>query len=164
MDLFNFYIPEWFFVAFSLLVLVFVLRKILWKPVNKILDERQEKITTALKDADDIEAEKRGMDVRRAELEAEMNNYTAEQMKDARVRAGKEYDRIVAEAEEKSRAILLSARTQAEREREGIFREARSELVAAALEAAGALLGARMDEEANERLIESVLFRKGGRV
>ncbi len=163
MNLLNFYIPEWFFVAFSLVVLILVLRKILWGRVNKILDQRQTRIETALRDADAIEAEKKQMEARRTELDTELDRVTAEQMKGARVRAGKEYDRIVAEAEEKARAILTTARTQAGRERDRIVRDARAEMVAAALTAAGVLIGERMDGDANERFIESVLFREGGR-
>ncbi len=164
MNLLEFYIPEWFFVALSLLILVFALTKLLWKPVNKILDERQEKISKSLRDAEEIEAGMRGMEERRLEFERELDRRTAEQMKEARMRAGQEYDRIISEAEEKARAIVTSAQVQAVQEKGAMLRGAKAEIVAAALAAAGALIGANMDDKRNEKLIEAFLARSGERV
>lgn len=161
MNLLDFYIPEWFFVALSLIILVLVMKKVLWSRVNAVLDERRQKIEDALEEAKSIAAERTEMDARRTDLETELDRLTAHQMKGARVRAGKEYDKIIADAEEKAKGILTSARTQGERERERLLREAQSEMVSAALMAAGSLLEERMDNDANERFVESVLFRKG---
>lgn len=164
MNLLEFNIPEWFFVALSLLILVFALTKLFWNPVNKILDERRDKVAKALANAEAIEAEKRQMDERRLALDVDLDRHTAEQMKEARVRAGREYDRIVAEAEDKARAILTSAQAQTRRERDAMLREARAEIVSAALAAAGALLETRMDGAQNERLVEAFLAGSGERV
>jgi F-type H+-transporting ATPase subunit b len=163
-NILSFYIPEWFFVALSFIILVVVLSKILWKPVNKILTERQTKISTALEHADSVEIEFRETESRRAALEAELEQKTLDQMKDARVRAGKEYDRIVTEAENKARAILAGAHEQTVRERDGILSSARAEVIAAALAATGVLLESNVNSEANERLIEQFLSRKGSAV
>jgi len=158
--MFDFYFPEWFFTALNLVILTAVLTKVLWKPVGKILDARQTKITQALEDAEAIRIEKQAMDGRRTALAEELDKKTASQMQEARVRAGREYDRIVAEAEDKARTILSQAQTQAERERDGILRAAKSEVVSAALELTGALLGAQMTGEKNAQLIETILTRR----
>ena len=164
MNLFEFYIPEWFFVALSLVILVLALKKLLWKPVNKILDERKEKVSKSLLDAEAIAVEMSTMDERRQTLERKLDKLTAEQMKEARVRAGREYDRIVSEADEKARAIIAAAQTQIRREKDAMLREAKSEIVTAALAAAGVIMEANMDSDQNGRLIEAFLAKSGGRV
>ncbi|MDR3207921.1 MAG: ATP synthase F0 subunit B [Oscillospiraceae bacterium] len=160
--MFDFYFPEWVFVIFNLLVLTVVLSKVLWKPVGKILDARQAKTAQALVDAEAIRVEMSEMDERRAALASELNKKIAEQMQEARVRAGREFDRIVLEAETKARGIVTSAEAQARREREGILRTARAEVVAATIEATSALLGANMSAEKNEQLVEGFLNRRFG--
>lgn len=51
MKLIDFYISEWVFALFNLSSLTLLLTRILWKPVNRILDERQAKIEQGLQDA-----------------------------------------------------------------------------------------------------------------
>ena len=160
MNIFEFHIPEWFFVALNLLILVVVLRKVLWNPIHKILDARKEKIDTALKTAQELETEKRAMEQLLAEHTAELDRLTASQMQDARVRAGREYDRIVSTAEEKARSIIAAAQASGERERESMLQTARTEIVSAALATAEALLEANIDQQRNERIIEAVLSKR----
>jgi F-type H+-transporting ATPase subunit b len=147
-----------------LIILVVVLKKVLWNPVNKVLDARQSKVSQALEHAETVDIEFREIDSRRAALEAELEQKTLEQMKDARVRAGKEYDRIITQAESKARAIVAGAHEQTVRERDGILSSARAEVIAAALAATGVLLDANINSEANEHIIEKFLSRKGSAV
>lgn len=161
MTLLDFYIPEWFFVALSLCVLVFLLWKILWKPVGRILDERENRVRQSLEDVEAINAEKLRLEEHRAEVMADLDRQAAEMAQDARVRAGKEYDRIVSEAEARANAILLAARERVEREREAAEIAVKDEIKTSALALAGALLEANLTDERNERLIEAILARRG---
>ena len=158
----DFYLPEWAFVIINLVVLTLIMRAILWKRVGKILDDRQSKITQSVQEAEAILVERTALDSERTAHIEEMDKRTAKQMQDARVSAGREYDRIVSDAEEKARAIIDAAQTQAERERDGMLRTARSEVVAAALELTGALLGAHITAETNAKLVESFLEQRFG--
>ena len=161
MNLFHFYIPEWFFVALNLLILTFILHRLLWKRVLSILDARQQKITSSLEDAEAAERGRREFEAGRETRQAELETMTVEHMKDARIRAGQEYDRIIAEAEEKARAIIVSAESSARRERETMLLSARAEIVSAAIEAAGLLVESQMDSERNRTYVESLLLREG---
>lgn len=159
-ELLGFHIPEWFAVALSLGILVLVLWRLFWKPVGRILDERQKRAEQVLVDAEMAQAERRRAEASLADMEADMDRQTAEKMQEARVKAGKEYDRIIAEAEERAKAILEAAQTRAEREREAMEVTARAEVKAAALAVAGALLEANLNAEQNERLMEAVLSQR----
>ena len=160
MNLLNFYIPEWFFVALNLVILVFVLNKILWEPINKVLSDRQKKIDNAMLQALEIETEKQNLAAHRLKSEEELEAFISQQMKDARVRAGKEYDRIVLEAENKARSIVAAAVVQAGREREALLRDTRMEMISMALDATGALLEETMTSEENQKFLEKLMARK----
>ena len=157
MNILNLYIPEWIFVALNLLILTLVLNKVLFKRVNAVLDKRQQTVTQSLNDAKTVRSQKQDIAQRVAALDAELDRKTAQQMTQARMRAGREYDRIVDEAQHKARALIASAQVQAERERESILLDARAEVVSTALHAAEVLLRANIDEERNRELIHALL-------
>lgn len=157
MNLFDFYIPEWFFVALNLFILIFILKAVLWKPVSKILENRQERVSKTEQDAAEAARLRAEMEQLRSQLEADMETRTTELMKEARSRAGKEYDRIVLEAETKAELIISTAKTKAEHERESMMVEIKGQIVSVAMEAAGLLLRSNMDSERNKRLVEAFL-------
>ncbi|MCL1905733.1 MAG: hypothetical protein FWG06_01850 [Clostridiales bacterium] len=157
MNLINFYIPEWFWVAFNLLVLFLVLKKILWKPVLAVLEKRQDKVVQAEQDAEEAARLKLEMEQLRAGLDEDMETKTAQLMQEARSRAGREFDRIVAEAEAKADLIISAAKNKARREREVMLVEMKGQVVSTAVEATGLLLRANMDSEQNKRLLQDFL-------
>ena len=160
MNLFDFNIPEWFWVGFNLLVLVLILKKILWDKVQKILDERQEIAVKAGLDATECERLRSESQELRAKLDDDLKNQAMEMTQSARSSAGKEYDRIIAEAEEKSALIVSAAKVKANREREVILSLAKDEIVTTAINAAGLLLRANVDNEKNDLLIREMLEKR----
>lgn len=160
MNLLDFYIPEWFFVAVNLLILMLVLRALLWKPVNRILDEREERAEKAASDAKEATEMKAEMERLRQQFDVDLETNTVEMMKDARARAGHEYERIVADAEKKAERILAEARAKAEREYSGVMAEAKKQIVAAALDISGMLLSSSVDSEQNRALLNNYLAEK----
>jgi F-type H+-transporting ATPase subunit b len=161
MNLLDFYIPEWFFVALNLVVLVAALRKLLWKPVTRIMEDRQEKVAQMLRDAEEAEERTREMEARVARQEAELETMTREKMREARARAGREYDRIVAEAGDKAANIVAGAEARARQEQARILRESKEQMADVILRATAALIAEKMDEEANRRLVEAILEKEG---
>ena len=160
MNLLDFNIPEWIWVAFNLVVLIVVLQRILWKRVGKILDLRQAAAVKAGQDAEETARLKAEMEQLRINLDEEMDVKTAEMMQAARTRAGREYDRIVSEAEAKANLIISAAKTKAQHEHETMQAELKKQVAAAALEATGMLLRANMDNDRNKVLLEDFLSKE----
>jgi F-type H+-transporting ATPase subunit b len=160
MNLLDFYIPEWFFVALNLAVLVAVLRKLLWKPVTQIMESRQEKVAQMLRSADEAEERAKEVEARYARQEAELETMTREKMREARERAGREYDRIVAEAGDKAAIIVAGAEAKARQEQARILRESREQMTDIILRATAALIAEKMDDEANRRLVRAILEKE----
>ena len=160
MNLLSFYIPEWVWVAFNLLVLIIVLRRILWKRVGKVLDERMDMVTKTGQDAEEAARLRTEMEQLRTLLDMEMDVKTAEMMQEARTRAGHEYDRIVAEAETKAGLIVSAAKTKALQERDAVLADLRRQVASTAVEATGILLRENIDSERNRRILEDFLAER----
>ena len=162
MNLLQFYIPEWFFVALNLLILILVLKRFLWTPVNNILDGRRDLVVRTGEDAEQAANLRAEMEQLRLQMDADMEARTLDLMKEARSHAGREYDRIVADAEKKADLILAAAKVKAEQEQDRMELELRKRIAETAVEAAGFLMRAQMDGEQNNRLVEAYLAGKDG--
>ena len=165
MNIFDFYIPEQILVAFSLIVLVFVLTKILWKPLTNIIDNRQKDVDDMLRSAQEAKAIVADMEKQRVNHNAELERLIADKTNEARERAAREYNRIVAEAEEKAHSIIKMGEEKAARDYQQMISESQEAVIKLALGAAAAIVESSMDSEKNRALIDSMLergFRKSG--
>ncbi|MCR4890618.1 MAG: ATP synthase F0 subunit B [Lachnospiraceae bacterium] len=129
---------EWFSIAatiVNLLILFFIIRKFLVKPVSKILDERQ-----ALIDKERTEAEKANQDAAqmKQEYEEKVRQIEIERkqaLSDAELRGTEEYERIVTEATKKADEIVGDAKLKVELQKRALEAETArqlADLVAAA--------------------------------
>ena len=157
MHLFDFYIPEQVLVAFSLVVLVFVLTRILWKPVMKVIDDRQNGVDELLRRAEEARRLIADMEEQRVSHGAELERQTLEKIKESRELAEREYDRIIAEAEEKARQFAEAGEEKARRAFQQSMDEAREAIITLALGAASAVVETSLTTAANRKLIESML-------
>lgn len=151
--------PSFLITIVNLLVLYFVLRKLLFKPVTKFMDARAKKIKDSLAEAA----------ILRREAEDKAARYDALMSK-----ADAEAERIIREGEERSReeakALLEKAQAEAvearrrgeeaaEREREKARQELVGDIAALAAQVAGVLVGREAkaeDERAAEHLVREL--------
>jgi len=161
MNIFDFYIPEQILVAFSLIVLMFVLTRILWKPLMNIIDSRQKNVDDMLRSAQEAKVIVADMEKLRVNQKAELERLIADKTNEARERAGREYNRIIAEAEEKAHNIIKAGEEKAEREYQRMMSESRETVLTLALGAAAAIVESSMDSEKNRALIDSMLKKSG---
>jgi len=161
MNIFDFYIPEQILVAFSLIVLMFVLTKILWKPLTNIIDTRQKDVDDMLNSAQEAKALVADMETKRVNQSAELERLITDKTNEARERAGREYNRIVAEAEEKAHNIIKASEEKAARDYQQMMSESQEAVIKLALGAAAAIVESSMDSDKNRALIESMLRKSG---
>jgi F-type H+-transporting ATPase subunit b len=145
----------WTIITF--LVLLSVMKKFAWKPILKMLEEREGKIRAALEEADRARAEA-----------AEMLKQNEKNL----VRAGEEYQKMIREgkalAEKLKEDIVTKAKQQAQQElklaTEEIQRnveaaklQLRAEVADLAIKAAEKILEETLDEKKQKQLIDSVM-------
>jgi F-type H+-transporting ATPase subunit b len=161
MNLLDFYIPEEILVALSLLILLFVLKRIFWKPVIKFIDDRQKDVNDMLQSAEDARGIISDMAEQRIRHDENLDRQTILKMNEAREHAGKEYDRIIEEAKDKARKIIEAGEERAEREYRQIMNESQEAIVKLSLGAASKIIEASMDSDKNRKLIETMLHEAG---
>lgn len=142
----------------NLIVLCLLLKHFLIKPVLGIMDKRQAMINEKL---ENVKSTKEEADALKSQYEAALKDARAESgriVEEARGRAKKEYDRIVAEADKKAAEDLLKARESLEEERVKTMEELRGRIAEVALCAArqvsGSAAGAPEDLALYDRFIE----------
>jgi len=161
MGMFDFYIPEEILVALSLLVLVFVLTRILWKPLMKVIDNRQSSVDEMLQSAEDAKAIIAEMEQQRADHDAELQRQTIAKINEARELAAREHDRIITEAKEKARKFAEAGEDRARRAYEQSMNESREAIITLAMGVASCIVESSVDSAKNRELIEAMLRRAG---
>jgi len=145
------------FQVVNFLLLLYLLNRFLFKPVMGRLDERQQRISKGLEDA---ESAARDRELARAEREAAV----AEARREAQelvARANKIADdtrkEILEEARTEAEKVSARAREEITAEKEKAVAELRAQVADLALEAAGKLVRSEMSGTTQRRLVEEFL-------
>lgn len=148
------------FTVINLLVLFVALRVVFFKPVKKILEERQALVNQSIADAEQAKAQAQEMERAWEEERSRLEAGREQLVSSARQKASEEYDRIVSGAQQEAEEIVRAAALDAQKEREELLQKARgdlSELVLSA--AAGVMASAR--QEGGGALYDQFLQKAG---
>jgi F-type H+-transporting ATPase subunit b len=156
-DAFGVDVPKLLFQVINFLLLLYLLNRFLFKPVLKLLDEREARIKKGLEDA---EAAAHDRELARAEREAALEEARKEaQAMVARANKIAEDSRaeILADAKAQADKATSRAREEITAEKEKAMAELRSTVADLALQAAGQLVRSEMDTPTQRRLVEDFL-------
>ena len=141
----------------SFLVLFFILSKVLYGPLVKIIDQRASKIKESLqmveKAKSDSEEQSRIMEEKLSEATTEGQAIIAESRKIAQKFHDDELAKVKADIE----AERLKAATNIQREKDAALEEIRKEFAGLAVDAAERVIGKSVDPKTHKDLIEQVL-------
>lgn len=146
-----------FWTVFNVLLLFILLRIFLFKPINKMLDDRTQEIQ---KDYDDAERAKKEAEQIKAEYEASVSGAKEEASKiirNAYDEAETERAKIIRKSHEEAENIVASASESIENERKRVIRQAHSEIADLAVEAASKIVSANLDDEKNRKIVDEFL-------
>lgn len=145
----------------NLLIIFLILKKFLWKPVKKVMDQRQAMVDKQYADAQEAE-DKANAD--KAHYEAKLA--TADEEAAARLAAADETarrhsDRVIVEARVKADSILRQAEAAAELERKKAEADMKQEIAVVGATLAEKLMEREMTAADHEKMIESFLDEMG---
>ena len=145
----------------NLLLIFIILKKLLWKPVQKVMKQRQEMVDKQFADAAEAE-EKANAD--KAEWAAKLAN--ADDEAKARIDAADDTarrhgERVVAEAKEKAQGIIRQAEAEAELERQKATASIRDEIADVSAELAQKMLEREINADDHRAMIASFLDEVG---
>ncbi|MBP7186138.1 MAG: F0F1 ATP synthase subunit B [Ruminococcus sp.] len=146
------------FEAVANIIILFVLLRIfLFKPLNKMKQERTRTIQENLDSAEKARTEAE-------ELKEQYENTIGEAKEEAKNIIMKAHDdaeseraAIIKKAHEEADKKVAEADKEIENERKKVLRQAQSEIADLAIEAASKIVGANVDDEKNRRLVDEFL-------
>lgn len=141
----------------NLLLLFLLIKKLLFKPVKRVLDKRQEALDESYKAADEANAEAQK---KSEELDAKLagaNERADEIIRTATDNAKFRGDKIIEEAQERADGIIRVAQTEAELERKKATDSIKQEIVEVSSALSEKMLEREINTEDHRALIDSFI-------
>ena len=145
----------------NLLLIVLILKKFLWKPIQRVMKQRQEMVDKQFADAAEAEAKANEDKAQWAEKLAIADDEAAARIAAADETARRHGERVVAEAKEKAQGILRQAEAEAELERQKATASIRDEIADVSAELAQKMLEREINAEDHRAMIASFLDEVG---
>lgn len=139
------------------LLLILILRAVAYKPIMRVLQERQKRIQEALENAKKSEEIRAQAETERERILSEAQEEANHILMEARQEADRIRREILAKAESDAARIVKEAEENGQREFEKKLHGLREQIVSIAIAAAEHLLGETLDTEQHRRLIDSFL-------
>jgi len=151
----NFGLVFWTVVNF--LILVFLLAKFAWKPIMKVLDEREEKIKNNISSAQEArdEAQKIQKEIE-AKLE-DISNQSIQKLKEAQEIADGEKQKIIDEANKQAEALLAQAKAELDAQTQKAIETLKAQMADTTLLALKKIITKQEDEETSRAQVQAVL-------
>jgi F-type H+-transporting ATPase subunit b len=141
----------------NLFILVLILKKFLWKPVKKVVAERQNQVESIYREATDSrDAAERD----RLLYEEKLNNAQNEAediVRTATQKADRLSDEIVNEAKQKAVQTMKRAEEDIELEKKKAMNELKNEISGISVQIAESVVGREINEEDHRELIDSFI-------
>lgn len=147
----------WTIITF--LVVLFVLKKFAWPHLLAALDEREQRISDAIAAAEQARQEAEEVLREHREKLAAADEEARQIVAEAREAGANVRQTIVSQAREEAERMLDQARTSIESEKRAAIAELRRETANLAVQAAGALIDANLDDEKNRGLVDDFIAR-----
>lgn len=152
---------EWFVQLLALFLIIAILAKLLFKPVNEFLEKRQAMIAAEVNEASNAkkDAESLKEDYKRkiVNIEAEANKI----LKEARAKALVREEEIINAAREEAENIKAKAFKDIELEKERVQAEMKTEMIEVASLMASKFVAASMDENKQNELVDEMIKEMG---
>ena len=152
------------FTLLNMVITFLILKKFLFKPVNKMIDDRQKEIDDLYADANSAKAEAAALKTDYDAKLAQAKEESARIVQSATVEANRRSDEIVRQARLDADAIRTKASADVELEKKKALNEVKSDISRIAVDIAEKVVEKKLDVSDQDRLIEDFLRGIGGPV
>ena len=141
----------------TFLLLVFVLAKFAWKPLLKMLQDREDMVRSSLEDAEKAKSELERLNEESEAIMAKARSEAQSILADGKAAAEKVKDDIIAKSKEQANKISEDAGNQIQVEKDKAISEIKKEVVNLTLSVAEKLIQKNLSDADNKSLIEESL-------
>ena len=149
------------FTVVNVLVLCLAVRIFLWKPIHKILDERQAQVERDYADAAQAKAQADALAQEHQTQLAHIDEEREAAMEAASQAAMEESAQIIGDAKSQAEEIIRTAKAQAQSEKEAILRSAQSEIADIIVAATAKMVGVPVGQSSDSELYDAFLEKAG---
>jgi F-type H+-transporting ATPase subunit b len=146
-----------FWTIITFLILLFILRRVAWKPILTALNQRETAIKNSLEKAEKAkeEAQKILEENQASLLKAEEESKKI--IEQSRVYADKLKDQMIRGSKDQAKKIIEDATSEIERKKEEAFSELRIKVAEIAVQAAEKILNKNLDKDSNKKLVDKYI-------
>lgn len=152
------------FTLLNFLVLFFVAKKFLFVPIKNMIDSRQKEIDDMYAQADAAKEQALALEEEYKKQLAASQETSDRLVKEATARGKNREEEILRQANREADAIREKASQDIAREKKKAINEAKNEISALAMEIAGKVVGASLDTQKQQQLVDSFLEELGEQV
>ena len=145
----------WTIIIFVLVLVI--LGKLTWKPILRMVEEREKKIKEALEKADRAQEDAEKALAEQKSLMEDQRKEAAQFLSKAKEDAKRSGDEILAKARQEANEQTDRARRQIEEEKQRAIEAVRRQAVDLAIAAASHLLGKTLDEEQHKTIVKNYI-------
>lgn len=138
-------------------VVLIVLWRFAYRPITKLLDDRQRKVEKSLKDAADVEKRVKQLEEERKDILLQAKHEASVALEKAQADAEARKADLLAKAKEEVSQVVRQGKIQLQAEKEAMLRDARQEIVQLAVESARKILEESVTEKKSQALAEEVI-------
>ena len=152
------------FTLLNMVLTFLILKKFLFKPVNKMIDDRQNEIDKLYADAHTAREDAETMREDYTRKLSEAKESSAQIVAEATQEANRRSDEIIRQARQDADALRQKAGADIELEKKKALNEVKGDISRIALDIAGKVVERELDEKDQTRLIEGFLREMGDQV
>lgn len=146
-----------FWTIVTFLILMFILKKVAWKPILTALDQRETAIRESLEKAEKAKQEaQKVLDENQANL-ARAEEESKKIIDQSRSFAEKLKEQMIQESREQAQKIINDATAEIERKKESAFNELKGQIAEIAVQAAEIILKENVNKETNKKIVDNYI-------
>lgn len=145
----------------NLIITFLLLKKFLFKPVKKMIDDRQREIDELYADAENSKQEAQSLQEQYASRLDAAKAERDDILKNANLRAREQEQKILAEAAEKVGAMKEKAQKDIEQDKKRALNEVKNEISGIAMEIASKVVEKEIENQNHEALVEEFIEKLG---
>lgn len=141
----------------NFIVLMFILKKIGYKPLLAFIEERTQKIADGLKNAELAKANLAEANTQHEQILLQARQEAGQIIEQAKANAQQQFDKVVQHSKTESGKIVQAAKLQITQERAEALQSAKSEVANLVIQASEKLLRKKMDPTTDTTFIDTTL-------
>ncbi|HEX9817450.1 MAG TPA: hypothetical protein VGA89_00955 [Patescibacteria group bacterium] len=130
---------------------------LLYKPVQKILDERAQRVAESLTEVERIEEESRKIEALKAKTKHEAEKQASTLLETAKKTASQRQQELIEQTKASLQADLKAAEARWKEEKAQLITDSKAQMVSAVIAVSQLLLGKKLDRKTDQKLINEGL-------